>query len=337
MQRFPAAGLSRSTTFLAVQCIGNIRIDSPARFYWYWIPSMRLRLVLIAAIGLSLFGCQKSGDIVVQVTASYPGANAQTVADTVAAPIEQQINGVERMVSLESESRGDGTFLARVHFAPSADPQVALTLVKNRVALAQPVLPNPVQQAGVVVDLVGKGDDKPRVVIALVQQRETNGTPLQAFADAVLKRISADNTVLKPETFPRPEGDQLGVHIDRNICLELGLPVQDVDKAIQAAIVMTKDGKSTDAKASAEALSKLQIAGPKGSAIPLTALTKIEIAKGPTGFYRVNMLPAVRIIGLPPEGMSATAAAEKCVDLAEEVRQKLEHPDSFEIVNLTDR
>ncbi len=298
---------------------------------------MQPRLLLFAVIGLSLFGCQKSGDIVVQVKASYPGADAKTVADTVAAPIEQQINGVERMVSLESESRSDGTFLARVHFSPSSDPQVALTLVKNRVALAQPVLPNPVQQAGVAVDLVRKGDDKPRVVIALVEQRETDVTALCGFADVILKRLSADNTLVKPETFPGPEGDQLGMHIDRNKCLALGVSVQDVDKAIQAAIVMTKDGKSMDAKASAEALGKLQIAGPKGSAIPLTALAKIEIAKGPTGFYRVNMLPAVRISGVPPQGMSATAAAGQCVDLAEEVRQKLDHPDNFEIMNLTDR
>jgi multidrug efflux pump len=85
----------------------------------------------------------------VQVTASYPGANAQVVADTVAAPIEQQVNGVERMLYMSSQSTNDGNYTLTVTFEIGTDVNIAQVLVQNRVALAQPQLPSQVQLEGV--------------------------------------------------------------------------------------------------------------------------------------------------------------------------------------------
>jgi multidrug efflux pump subunit AcrB len=88
---------------------------------------------------------------VIVVEALYPGANAAVVADTVAAPIEQQIHGVERALYLASRSTCAGRYTLHVVFEPGVDPEVAKVLVQNRVNLAQPMLPDEVKRTGVSV------------------------------------------------------------------------------------------------------------------------------------------------------------------------------------------
>jgi hydrophobic/amphiphilic exporter-1 (mainly G- bacteria), HAE1 family len=85
----------------------------------------------------------------VQVATSYPGANAQVVASTVAAPIEQQVNGVEHMLYMSSVSASDGSYALTVTFEVGTDLDIAQVLVQNRVAAALPLLPLDVQRQGV--------------------------------------------------------------------------------------------------------------------------------------------------------------------------------------------
>jgi multidrug efflux pump subunit AcrB len=87
----------------------------------------------------------------VEVSAVFPGANAQVVADTVAAPIEQQVNGVEDMMYMSSQCTNDGVYRLTVTFHPGTDLNLAQVLVQNRVALAQPILPLLVTRRGVTV------------------------------------------------------------------------------------------------------------------------------------------------------------------------------------------
>ncbi|MGY4476174.1 efflux RND transporter permease subunit [Bradyrhizobium sp. USDA 3364] len=86
----------------------------------------------------------------VTVTTQYPGASAQAVSDTVAAPIEQQINGVEDMLYMYSQATSNGQLTITVTFKLGTDLDKAQVLVQNRVAIAQPQLPEEVQRNGVV-------------------------------------------------------------------------------------------------------------------------------------------------------------------------------------------
>ncbi|MBO1015245.1 efflux RND transporter permease subunit [Achromobacter sp. SD115] len=86
----------------------------------------------------------------VQVTASYPGANPQVIADTVAAPLEQVINGVEGMLYMSSQMAVDGQMVLTIAFKQGTDPDMAQIQVQNRVSRALPRLPQEVQRIGVV-------------------------------------------------------------------------------------------------------------------------------------------------------------------------------------------
>ena len=87
----------------------------------------------------------------VLVSALYPGANAQTVRDTVAAPIEQQVSGVENMLYMSSLCTNDGAYTLMVTFKLGMDSDMAQVLVQNRVSLGLPVVPDLVQREGVNV------------------------------------------------------------------------------------------------------------------------------------------------------------------------------------------
>jgi multidrug efflux pump subunit AcrB len=87
----------------------------------------------------------------VTVSCAYPGASAQVVADTVAAPIEQQVNGVERMLYMSSQSGNDGSYALTITFEIGTDVNEAQVLVQNRVQLATPLLPDEVQRQGLSV------------------------------------------------------------------------------------------------------------------------------------------------------------------------------------------
>src|SRR6201996_1073879 len=85
----------------------------------------------------------------VQVTCSYPGASAKDVAEAVAAPIEQQVNGVEGMMFMSSNCTNDGQYNLTVTFHHTVDVNMAQVMVQNRVRLAVPMLPDVIKQTGV--------------------------------------------------------------------------------------------------------------------------------------------------------------------------------------------
>lgn len=87
----------------------------------------------------------------VNVSASYPGANAETVANTIAEPIEEQVNGVENMMYMSSSCGSDGSYNLTITFEQGTDPDIAAVKVQDRVAIAEAVLPSVVKEEGVTV------------------------------------------------------------------------------------------------------------------------------------------------------------------------------------------
>jgi hydrophobic/amphiphilic exporter-1 (mainly G- bacteria), HAE1 family len=85
----------------------------------------------------------------VQVSATYPGADAETIADTVAGPLESKINGVDDMIYMSSNSANDGSYVLTVSFAVGTDPDIATVNVQNRVSQAEAMLPEEVRRQGV--------------------------------------------------------------------------------------------------------------------------------------------------------------------------------------------
>ncbi len=117
-------------------------------------------IFLVGIIGLTMLPVDQYPQIVppvVRISASYPGADAQTVTQAVATPIEQEINGVPGMLYMESSSSNSGSFNAAVTFDISTDPDLAAVDIQNRVKKAEARLPAEVVKNGISVEKESAG------------------------------------------------------------------------------------------------------------------------------------------------------------------------------------
>jgi len=176
----------------------------------------------------------------ITITASYPGATAETMAETVATPIEEQVNGVEKMLYMSSSSQGDGTLTITVTFAPGSDINEDQVLVQNRVSTAEPRLPQEVQQIGVVV---AKSSPDLLLVATLVspdhslaQQYLSNYATLQ-----LVDRLSRVQGVGNVRVFGARDYS-MRIWIDPDRAAELNLTVDEIVAAIQAQNVQVAAG-----------------------------------------------------------------------------------------------
>jgi multidrug efflux pump len=166
----------------------------------------------------------------VQVSASFPGANAKTVAETIAAPIEQQVNGVENMLYMSSQSASDGSYALTITFKLGTNLDTAQVLVQNRVNLALPILPEEVRRTGVQVNKQSSS------MILCVNLISPDGTRDELYLNnyAILQ---------VKDTLARVEGVgainifgseySMRIWLDPNKLASLGLTASDVVQAIQ--------------------------------------------------------------------------------------------------------
>ena len=176
----------------------------------------------------------------VQVTASYPGASAETVADTVATPLEQEINGVENMLYMRSESTGDGRLALNVTFELGTDLDFAQVLVQNRVAIAEPRLPEEVRRLG--VNVRKSSPDLMMVVHVLSPDGSRDQLYLSNFARTqVLDRLARINGVGEARIFAE-RAYSMRIWLDPERIASFDLTASEVVEALRQNNVQVASG-----------------------------------------------------------------------------------------------
>lgn len=190
-------------------------------------------IVILGLLGLSALPITQYPDIApptVQVAASYPGANAQTVLESVIVPIEEQINGVEGMDYITSTASNDGSASIQIVFKQGIDPDIASVNVQNRVARATPLLPTEVTRTGVTTQ---KQQTSSLMFLSFYSEnKDYDATYIQNYLNInvipELKRINGvgDASVFGAKNYA------MRVWLDPNKMASYGLIPSDVSAAI---------------------------------------------------------------------------------------------------------
>src|SRR5262245_39974154 len=177
----------------------------------------------------------------VSVTASYPGANALDVAENVATPIEQQVNGVENMIYMLSKCTNDGQMTLDVTFKPGTDLNMAQVLVQNRVSIAEAKLPDEVKRQGVTVK-----KKSPMILLCvnlISPDNRRNQLYLSNYATIYVKDALARLLGVGDVTFLGPRDYSMRVWLDPTALASRNMTAGDVLKALQEQNVQVAAGR----------------------------------------------------------------------------------------------
>ncbi|MGO4563699.1 efflux RND transporter permease subunit [Rhizobium sp. 2YAF20] len=201
-------------------------------------------LILVAGlIGMRLLPISEYPEVVppsIVVTAQYPGANPKVIAETVATPLEEQINGVDGMLYMSSQATSDGLLTLTVTFKLGTDPDKAQQLVQNRVSQAEPRLPQNVRDLGITT--VKSSPDLMMVVNLISPDNRYDITYLRNYATLNIKdRLARIEGVGQVEVFG--SGDySMRVWVDPQKAAERGLAASDIANAIRQQNVQAAAG-----------------------------------------------------------------------------------------------
>jgi hydrophobe/amphiphile efflux-1 (HAE1) family protein len=222
--------------------------------------------VIIGAVAVGRLPVGQFPDIatpVVRVSGQYPGASADVVADTVVAPLEQQINGVENMIYITSNATGDGRFQIDVSFELGTNLDIAQVQVQNRVAIAQPRIPVDVRNIGVAT---AKASPDLMLVVNLYSPDKSRDT-LFISNYATVEIIDEINRIfgVGAVTVFGARDYSMRVWLDPDRLQSLGLTTNDVVAALQGQNVQVASG----------VLNQPPVAEPRGFQIAVRTLGRL--------------------------------------------------------------
>lgn len=283
------------------------------------------------------------------VRAQYPGADAETVAATVATPIEQEINGVEGMLYMSSYSSGDGAMALTITFKLGTDLDQAQVLVQNRVSVAEPRLPEEVRRLGItttksspdlmmVVHMLSPDNTYDQLYVSNYARSRVRDILLRldGVGDLIIfgEREYSLRIWLDPEKLSAlgmTSGDVVQALRDQNVQVSggsIGAPPTNMGTAFQYTV--TTQGRFNDARDFRYVIVK---SAEDGRLIQLQDVARIELgAKDYVTNSYLNGKPAVALAIFQRPGTNALAAAEEIQDKMKELSQDFPKGLSYDIV-----
>jgi len=177
----------------------------------------------------------------VEVSAYYPGANAKVVADTVAAPIEQQVNGVENMMYMSSQCTNDGKYTLTVTFQPGTDLNISQVLVQNRESLAEPILPDLVKRRGISVKK--KSSNVLMIVNLFSKDGSRESLELSNYATIQIRDELSRLPGVGDITYLGQRDYSMRIWLDPQKLATYGLNAQDIIASVQAQNIQVAAGQ----------------------------------------------------------------------------------------------
>ncbi len=283
------------------------------------------------------------------VRAVYPGADAETVAATVATPIEQQINGVEGMLYMSSYSTGDGAMALTISFQLGTDLDAAQVLVQNRVAIAEPRLPEEVRRQGVtttksspdlmmVVHMLSPDESYDQLYVSNFARSRVRDVLLRldGVGDLIIfgERQYSMRIWLDPEKlsgYGMTAGDVVNSLREQNVQVsggQIGAPPEANENAFQYSV--TTQGRFDDARQFRYVIVK---STEDGRLIQLQDVARIELGAQDyiTNSY-LNNKPAVALAIFQRPGTNALGAAEEIIATMEELAAEFPPGIGYQIV-----
>ncbi len=300
---------------------------------------------LIAMNLLPIAEFPKISPPVIQVSASYPGADAKVVRETIAAPIEEEVNGVENMLYMSSKSANDGSYSLTVTFEVGTDPDLAQINVQNRVSRANSVLPSDVVKQGVAVD---KKSTDMVLVVNLYSPNETyDGLFLSNFTSInVVNDLSRINGVSDASILG--ENDYgMRIWLDPIKMASLGITVSDLQGVISEQNVQVPAGQLGGAPSPADQQFQYTLSAkgrlsdvsefenlvvksrPDGSSVLMKDIARIELGSASYSWYgELNNKPGVILAVYQSPDANALDVAEDVYALMEQLSSRF--PDDIE-------
>jgi multidrug efflux pump len=310
-------------------------------------------IILVAGlIGMGLLPISEYPEVVppsIVVTAQYPGANPKVISETVATPIEEQINGVEGMLYMNSQATSDGLLTLTVTFKLGTDPDKAQQLVQNRVSQAEPRLPQNVRDLGITT--VKSSPDLMMVVNLVSPDNRYDTTYLRNYAVLNVKdTLARIDGVGQVEVFGA--GDySMRVWVDPQKAAERNLTADDIANAIRAQNVQAAAGiigaspsiPGLDVQLNVNAQGRLQTpeefgniivkSGTNGQITRLRDVARVEL--GASDYSLRSLLDSKTAVAIPvfqAPGSNAIAISDNVHKTMEELQQAMPDGVKYEIV-----